>query len=274
MTTENSPLAARLDAATRAARAFAHNPSVRGATGVALAGWSYGDAIGECIETQVRGQGSTLACGAGCAACCYQRVQINIFEAIAIVDWVRKNSSQEEVSEVPQRAMESALHSTGGRLDPSGRGGGEPCPCLDENTRMCSIYPVRPAACRVAYSEDKGRCERMFRMQSDAHHDSSEHVTRISLPKLTVSAAGKSPSEYAEISLHIALVEELMFYITKGESSRTKTVGQKTLDVASSVMTLELRKALEFAFFGSVDDNLKALIRFKGTAIEACKNRV
>ena len=113
------------------------------------------------------GNGKSLSCGKGCAACCRMMVPLSPPEAFALRDYVRGLSAerQERIAERLARAKSVLLaHGLWRRLldmgetaEPPDDAALEPvnrdyyalrlaCPFLEEE--VCSIYEERPAACR------------------------------------------------------------------------------------------------------------------------------
>ena len=112
----------------------------------------HGDAAVDGLVADASGGRLPVACRTGCAWCCHQDVDVSIPEAILIA------------------RRRAAAHCPGGR--PSGAPAhrpapirvvgraraGLPCPLLSEE-KTCSVYAVRPFACRTLLSSDALRCE-------------------------------------------------------------------------------------------------------------------
>lgn len=97
-----------------------------------------------------------LACGAGCAVCCSLRVEVLAHEVFLIADHIRRAFSAEEKAGLKLRLATHAdavlpltpcEHATRNLT----------CPLL-QNDR-CSIYAVRPHACRRHHSQDLAACQ-------------------------------------------------------------------------------------------------------------------
>lgn len=114
----------------------------------------------------------TLACREGCSLCCHLRVDVRPPEAFLIADHVRRTFSPAE------------LEALGGRL----QGHSEkiarltvfehvtqniPCPLL-QNGR-CSVYSVRPQACRRYHSRELAACEYSFENPDDIEFPGARH---------------------------------------------------------------------------------------------------
>lgn len=96
-----------------------------------------------------------LACREGCAHCCHQRVGATVPEALAIFATLEATRSSAELRQVRER-VERAYHATRGlsrdeRISPE-----HPCPLLEND--LCSVYEVRPLACRGVHSLDEQAC--------------------------------------------------------------------------------------------------------------------
>lgn len=77
-----------------------------------------------------------IACGKGCSDCCKMNVSISIIEA-------------ERLSTVTRKPMAVVKHPV---RHSEGEFSGVPCPFLVDD--VCSVYEVRPYACRAHYSFD------------------------------------------------------------------------------------------------------------------------
>ncbi|HVJ55043.1 MAG TPA: YkgJ family cysteine cluster protein [Aliidongia sp.] len=100
-----------------------------------------------------------FACAQGCDACCHQRIACTVPEAIGIALGLSARSD-EEIAGVAGRARE--VHEKSATLDPLARiRTGLPCPLLQDGA--CSIYEMRPLACRTVNSYDRKACDRFFR---------------------------------------------------------------------------------------------------------------
>lgn len=112
-------------------------------------------------------EGQSVSCRTGCFACCSQLVVVSPLEAHAIAAYVAERPELKEqvparlerwehqVADTPRLAEALAAFSAadgylsgpdGGALEVSYWQARLPCPFLEEG--LCSIYPVRPFACR------------------------------------------------------------------------------------------------------------------------------
>jgi Fe-S-cluster containining protein len=103
-----------------------------------------------------RAPAGAVACRAGCDHCCHQPVGLTPPEALAIFAHLRQTLAPEELSIVrarlAQRAQETRALSAAERFSPD-----QPCPFLEHG--RCSIYEVRPLACRGMNSLDAEECK-------------------------------------------------------------------------------------------------------------------
>lgn len=97
-----------------------------------------------------------LACRAGCAHCCYQAVGVSAPEVFAIYRYLKRTRTPEALSATLDRVRAADARTRGlrasERLSPE-----LPCPFLDG--ARCTIYEVRPLACRGKNSLDAGACD-------------------------------------------------------------------------------------------------------------------
>ena len=100
------------------------------------------------------------ACHSGCAHCCYQAVGVSAPEVFAIHAHLRATRTPAELDAVIARVRDADDRTRGltptERLSPH-----NPCPFLVDE--RCSIYDVRPLACRGTNSLDADACARALR---------------------------------------------------------------------------------------------------------------
>ena len=104
------------------------------------------------------------ACKAGCAFCCYYKVEARAHEMLLIKEYMRKHFSTETIAAVLQRAEENSrvirTITPEQHLTTNLR-----CALLENN--QCTIYPVRPFRCRNFHSTDAQACEHSFNNPAD-----------------------------------------------------------------------------------------------------------
>ncbi len=115
----------------------------------------------DAIERRLKGESIPLkACQKGCGECCGHRVIVTPIEAIAAFRWIQTNWSEEQISELKQRARVYKEDFAKGLPDWSPI----PCPMVIEGS--CSIYAARPVTCRVHHSFDVELCREGLRGKS------------------------------------------------------------------------------------------------------------
>lgn len=112
--------------------------------------------------TKLQPEDMSLACNKGCRWCCYPgKLEISVPEAVAIAAHIEARfeaASRRRVEERLDRSAQGARE-----LDPMERWRQRrPCPLLDEEAGACSVYAVRPVACRGWNSIDAARCEELW----------------------------------------------------------------------------------------------------------------
>ena len=107
-----------------------------------------------------RAPAGAVACRAGCDHCCHQPVGLTPPEALAILAYLRQTLASDELAAVAARLADRERKTRGlssaERFSPE-----QPCPFLDEG--KCSIYEVRPLACRGMNSLDADECKTRLR---------------------------------------------------------------------------------------------------------------
>lgn len=111
------------------------------------------------IASTIQTSSTKPACQAGCAFCCYYKVEVRAHEMLNIKDYLRKHFSAEKIQQVQRDAEQNATiirsitpeqHLTTNMK----------CPLLQDN--QCSAYPVRPYRCRNFHATDAQACEQSF----------------------------------------------------------------------------------------------------------------
>lgn len=99
-----------------------------------------------------------LACSAGCAFCCYQRVNGSAHEVFLIADYILSHSTPAELTEVRER-LDAYAYARHELTDEQRDLRSIVCPLLVNS--LCSVYPVRPLVCRAYCSADRSVCEKI-----------------------------------------------------------------------------------------------------------------
>ena len=101
-----------------------------------------------------------LACAAGCAYCCHSStVHASTPEILRIASWLKEHRSAEELADLKARSSAAAARIAS--LDLGGRAREKvACPLLDPSSGHCTVYEVRPIACRAYHSGSVDACKR------------------------------------------------------------------------------------------------------------------
>ena len=95
-----------------------------------------------------------ISCKAGCAGCCYLLALISLPEGVAIAEYFLEDTQRRNLIPLLMRSFYEQIQAM-----PSGTltfkeireayfAKKVPCTFLDTETNLCTIYPVRPGACR------------------------------------------------------------------------------------------------------------------------------
>ena len=97
----------------------------------------------------------SVACRAGCDACCHVPVGVQAHEVLIAAEFIQKNFSPEELDSVIARtaAHRAAFANKDNRERSELR---TPCPMLKAGS--CTIYESRPEACRSHHSHSAAAC--------------------------------------------------------------------------------------------------------------------
>ena len=117
------------------------------------------DAISAAVRTQLPSALSP-ACAPGCYSCCRLYVEVGVWEAFGIADYVLRACeaspvSREDVLALLRQEVTCYVQSGGEK------GAMRLCAFLSREG-TCGIYPARPASCRSYYSHSRSACERYF----------------------------------------------------------------------------------------------------------------
>lgn len=123
--------------------------------------------------------GLKVECRKGCAWCCHQNVEVTIPEAI----WIAVETGH---SSDPRGAPIDRAAERWANLDDIARAKtGEPCPFLRED-HACSIYDIRPIACRAFLSPDAAGCRAAY--EKAVTGDMTGTVTSHGMPQVMGTA--------------------------------------------------------------------------------------
>ena len=129
----------------------------------AIAGMVHEDAEAGASTMSERVSGGRrlpLACAAGCSYCCHSStVHASTPEILRIAAWSKEHHTPEELEALKARA--TAVAARIAPLDLGGRAREKvACPLLDPASGRCSVYEVRPIACRAYHSGSVEACKR------------------------------------------------------------------------------------------------------------------
>lgn len=112
----------------------------------------------DAVTEQARATGPQPACQAGCAHCCHLRVEATEPEVLRIAQHLRRLPAVDQAAAI-QRLQQHVTAATAPPPSAPRRAPGstrQPCSFLISN--RCTIYSVRPAACRKAHSLSATHC--------------------------------------------------------------------------------------------------------------------
>jgi Fe-S-cluster containining protein len=153
------------------------------------------DAVLDAEFAAQRASGAKIACAAGCAFCCHQRVGVFAHEAAALLHELRERLRPAEAAEIERRILANA-RTVDGWTPEQHRSANLRCALLVEG--RCAAYEVRPSACARYHSLSRARCEHSF------EHPQDIGTPRNSRPAL---AALQELGSALESALEAALVD-------------------------------------------------------------------
>jgi len=105
-----------------------------------------------------------IKCKKGCAYCCHQPVFALDYEMQYLNSFIKKNFTQEKQIGVKIRAN-NIRQKLSGLTELEILNSKQPCPLLENES--CSVYEVRPMACRIYISTDVSTCSKFFNSPED-----------------------------------------------------------------------------------------------------------
>jgi hypothetical protein len=150
------------------------------------------------LEAEVAAQraaGAKIACEAGCAFCCHQRVGVFAHEAAALLRELRNRLSPADAEAIERQILANA-RTIDGWTPERHRAANLRCALLVEG--RCAAYEARPSACARYHSLSRARCEYSY------EHPEDIGTPRNSRPAL---AALQDLGNAVESSLEAALVD-------------------------------------------------------------------
>lgn len=102
---------------------------------------------------------SNIACKKACNYCCYFRVDVSADEVLLIEHYVRMNMPKAMQNIIRERVESNANQIASMTYDQHLHTNVQCCFLLDG---ICSIYAVRPHACRTFHATDVSNCQRSY----------------------------------------------------------------------------------------------------------------
>ncbi|GAF04849.1 YkgJ family cysteine cluster protein [Saccharicrinis fermentans] len=113
----------------------------------------------QSFAARTQQQNKPIACEKGCSWCCYQPVYMTTQEALLIYEYIIQTCNQQQLNDIRNKS-EKKLKKTKGLAEAKKQNIIHPCAFLSDGA--CSIYSVRPMACRIYLSSSKDSCKRKY----------------------------------------------------------------------------------------------------------------
>ncbi len=110
-------------------------------------------------------EGNPIQCENGCSWCCYQPVYMTTQEAILIFEFIHQAFDDKQRAKIFSNAQ-SKYKLTKGLEEEKKQNIRAACPFLENGS--CSIYSVRPMACRIYLSSDRNSCKKKYDSPGDS----------------------------------------------------------------------------------------------------------
>ena len=122
--------------------------------------------VGQSVDGFRQLTGATVDCRAGCSFCCWLRIDARADEVLVISRFLQREEMAQQREALGARIREAGARVAG--LTQAGRQAlRQPCALLD-HAGCCSVYAVRPAACRRYLSVSVDACEAIWRDEAPA----------------------------------------------------------------------------------------------------------
>jgi Fe-S-cluster containining protein len=110
--------------------------------------------------------GAAIECRAGCSFCCWLRIDVRAHEVLLISRFLQREELAHQRAALGARVREAGARVAG--LTQAGRQAvHQPCALLD-HAGCCTVYAVRPAACRRYLSVSVDACEAIWKDEPPA----------------------------------------------------------------------------------------------------------
>jgi Fe-S-cluster containining protein len=134
------------------------------------------------------------ACKAGCAYCCYYKVEVKAHELLLILDYLQQHLAPAQRQQIQAEASHNADLIS--RLSPEQHlSTNLKCPFLQD--QRCSVYPVRPFRCRSFHALEVSGCEASYATPADLSI-SSELIESVSLFGAALSQGFEAAAQSAQ----------------------------------------------------------------------------
>ncbi len=126
------------------------------------------DALTNSFVDNCRKENIPIDCKAGCAWCCYQPVFALTHELLVINEYMHKNLSKKDIEDIKKKTYAKYERTKGMDYDTILKVNHQ-CPFLIDN--KCSVYPVRPLACRIYLSRNVNACIEKYNDPGDGKRE-------------------------------------------------------------------------------------------------------
>lgn len=109
-------------------------------------------------------QSTPTDCKLNCTYCCHNQVSLTAPEILLIGDYIKKTFSKDEINNLKKR-VDDLYKATNGMNAFQRKKAKKACALLVDN--KCSVYPVRPFACKGWNSMNVNDCEKAFNLGED-----------------------------------------------------------------------------------------------------------
>jgi Fe-S-cluster containining protein len=153
---------------------------------------------------RARDEGAAVACAAGCAFCCHQRVSVLPHEAVALFGYLRTRLPTAEAAVIERRILENAAQVD--RLTVAQHHAAN-LRCAFLRDGRCSVYQVRPSICASFHSMSRERCEYSFDHPQDIGTPRNHRPVLLEVQALAEALVAATRAGLAEAKLDDAKLE-------------------------------------------------------------------
>jgi Fe-S-cluster containining protein len=197
-------------------------------------------ALAHSVNDQLQAEGDRRrlyvpVCGPGCDHCCHSDVLVSPPELLRIARHLRATRTESELAALRARLAEVAER-TRTTSQEDWRRAKIPCPLLDGATSCCTIYEVRPGACRACNSLSLPKCLELYESGSDDVAVPANGVQQTSILAVGIGLAAACRLHGLEWE-SVSLTHGLAAILDRDDAAERWLAGERMFEAAHTRMS-------------------------------------